>query len=734
MPDGLPSVRLNAITNPSGGVDDGGLRAISGAYGDLTRAALNIGQAVRNNEVKDGSKEALEAFNKAAAETPGGERVSVPERKGGLLDVLGVRAEAYENAIGLLTVQRAERDARTELAQLSAANFGNPAAFEKAAREWAAGYLENAPGEVAPQIQLALDDRVAEFHSRAIIDRQQLDLQEARQSTDAELQSLEDDLTKLADTDGIAAFRSPEYLEKQNKIVDLLEAKAANPAFVYSDEQRNLDLDRFTKGVVLRAASATLTDEIKETLDFGGVGAAKTALSNLMENEFFASLDRADQKKLRLAGERAIDEREREIKAAVAEQKRARAEYQAEQYGGLLASVIKGEAGLADVEKAREEGKLSMGQYASLLDRTVKEDKEAVKLDAARDLVGGDAPLNPADEKHRDAVDLVFKDQGGAQLLRENPQAGVENALSFAATKGVLPKSAVTTLRGLIANGSAEQQQTALDSVTRLLEQAPAAARSAFQDQEIAEAVYYSDLVATGAPPEFALTSIMKAREAKFDGAAKVRRAAAAKLAAEEISREDVFKAIGVDRGTPETRVFGGGAAVDGAEARYRQLFTEHYAAHGDADRAKKQAAAVVGKHFGETRVTGQKRVMMHPPEQYYAVPGSDQKWMGAQLEREVAALVGEPVPMKDIQLISDRTTAAEAQGGFSPTYKVVRKRADGALETLDGRFAFDPSKEQFSIDYENFRKVKLAEEARPGEVAAAERRQFVADRLPGAN
>lgn len=728
MREGLPSIQLDAVSSPSGGVSDGGLQAVSQAYGDLARAARGIASAVRQDETEDGARDALEAFNKAAAETPAGERVSVPERKGGLLDRLGVRAEAYENAVQLLSVQRAEQDARRQLSLIATENFGSPAAFQRSAREWVSGYLEKAPADVAPQIEKALQDRLDEFYSNAVIDRQKLDLQEARQSTDAELQALEDDLIRMADTDGIAAFRSPQYIEKQTKILDLLDAKAANPAFVYSEKQRDLDLDRVTRGVALRAASATIADEIKDTLDFGGVGAAKAKLSELLQTDVFTSLDRSDQKKLRLAGEQAIGQREREIKAAIAEQKREYAAYQSEQYGGLLASVIKGDAGLADVERAREEGKISLGQYASLLDRTIKTDKGAEDLRSAYDLLSGGAPINPGDSNHRKAVDLVFKDRGGDKLLREDPAAGVEAALAVAQEHGVLPDSAVSTLRAHIANGSAEQQQAALDNVTRLLESEPAAARAVFKDNEIAEAAYYSDLVAYGAPPEFALTSIMKAREARFDPAAKERRSQGAKIAAKEISRGDTLAAIGAKRDAPDVRIFGEGAAIDGAQAQFRRLFVEHYATHGDAERAKKQAAAVVGRHFGETRATGQRRIMMYPPEQYYAVKGADPKWMQKQLERDVSQVVGAEVRARDLQLIADSQTAAEAQAGFAPTYSVVRRREDGAWEALTGRrYAFDATEAQRAVDYENFVRIKDAEDERKEKIEDAADRELLA-------
>lgn len=716
MADGLPTNSSRSIVTPSSVGDDGGNRAVASAYTGLARAAQSIGDALRRNEERSGSKEAQDAFNKVASSTPAGERVAVPERRGGLLDALGVRGASYENTIGLLTLQRAEKDGRLRLAELSAENPLEPEAFQNAAQEWMGGYLEGAPREHVSSMERILGDMVQEAHSRIVINRETKDRQEVRQGTDATIQSLQDEMDDMLDEGGLSTFKDPLFLEKQGRLFDLLDIKAESPDFVYSDEQRSLDQARIIDGMQVRAAGVTVSEEIKDALDFQGVGAAKARLKEMVGSEEFQSLNAGVRRKLELAGEKVIEAREREIKQAVAERNREVAEYQTSNYQDLLIGMLKDGKGLSDVEEAWGDGKISKGQYVSLLQQTSRRDKETDKLVEAQDLLSSGVALDPSNTDHRDAVDRVFKNIGGEDQLKEDAVAGADTALAFTMTYGVIPKSAVAITRGLIANGTTEQQGQALDNVARFLEEAPAAARAAFKDGEIAEAVYYSDLLKVGAPPEFAISSIMKAREAKFDGAAKARRDAGVKLAKDEIGREDTMRALGLKKGASDDRVFGGTDAVDAAERTYRNLFTEYYSTHGDENRAKAQASAVLSKHYGKTSVTGRERVMPYPPEAFYSVPGSDQKWMGPQLQRDVKRATGEEVDLKNIQLISDGQTASEAQSGFSPTYKVVVMRPDGVLEAVDGRFAFDPGAEEIGVMLDKAYEVEKAEQNRSRE------------------
>ena len=713
MADGLPTNVSRTVVTPSSIADDGGNRAIASAYGSIAQAARSIGDALRRDEEKSGAKEAQDAFNKAAAETPAGDRVATPERKGGLLDKLGVRGASYENTIGLLTLQRAEKDGRLRLAEIASENPLNPEAFQAAADQWAGGYLESAPSEHAASMNRILSDMIDEAHSRIVINRESADRQEARQGVDASIQSLQDEMDDILDENGLAGFREPGFLEKQARLFDLLDIKADSPDFVYSPEQRALDQARIIDGMQVRAAGVTVVEELKDALDFEGVGAAKSKLKEIIGSEEFQALNAGVRRKLELAGERTIEEREREIKRAIAERNREVAEYQTSNYQDLLIGMLKDGKGLSDIESAYDDGKISKGHYVSLLQQTSKRDREGDKLIEAQDLLNSDVPLDPTNSDHRNAVDRVFKNVGGEEQMKQDPVAGLDTALVFTMTHGVVPASAVAITRGLIANGTTEQQGQALDSVSRLLEEAPQAARAAFKDGEIAEAVYYSDLVKTGAPPEFAMTSIMKAREAKFDGAAKTRRDAGAKLAKDLIGREDTMKALGLKAKASPVAVFGGAETVDAAERSFRNLFTEHYSTHGDEARAKRQAAEVLKSHFGKTSVTGVERAMPYPPEAFYSVPGADPKWMGRQLQKEVSARVGEDVGLKNIQLISDSETASQAQAGASPTYKVVLMRPDGVLEAVEERFQFDPGAAEIGVLLDNAYAVEKAEQDR---------------------
>lgn len=712
----LPTIRLNAVTTPPSGVSDGGGRAIASAFSDIARAAANISRTAARREAEAGAEDARKAFDKAASETPAGQIVAVPERDGGLLDILGVRDESYANMLGLLTLQRGEKDAKAEFAALRAETVGRPEEFGRRAGAWVDSYIANAPPESAENLERLLRSAADENLRDVMVERRTLDVREARQGTDAQIVGLEQDLANILDRDGIAGFRTPEFQQKRADLEALLDIKTDDPGFVYSPEERDFDLRQMGTRLQVRAAAATVSDEIKDALDFRGLSAARSRLGELLSSEDFASIPEAERDKLRIAGERVIEEREREIKAAEAEARARQNEFQTSQYQALAISMYDGAAGRADIDLAFEEDRINPSQYLQLLDRYKSRAKERDELIAAQQRFSSGAPLNPASADDRKAVDQVFRAASGEQLLKEDPEAGLDLTLAFAVTKGMIPEAGVSTLRGMIANGSSEQQTFALDSVARLLEEAPAATRREFTDQEIGEAVYYRDLLAAGAPADFVMSSILKAREEKFNPVAQERRKSVAKYARENLTVEKTKKALAGNR-----PLSGGDAAAEVATRAYRDLFTEFYATSGDAKTAEKQAAEVLKKTYGPSRVLGKTQVMAYPPENYYSVPGFDDSWMQDQLAAEVREKLGDEAPslpktvekvqfvgglaietgeaarardpiLDRIQIVSDIQTAAEAQAGEAPSYKIVRTRPDGVLEAMEGRFRFDPS------------------------------------------
>lgn len=705
MANGLPEIRPGAVTTPPSGVSDGGHRAIASAFGDISRGAASIAKNIQNREATEGSESALEAFNRAAASTPAGEVVAVPEREGGLLDRLGVADEAYANTVKALTLQRAEKDANETLRQLRVDTFGKPAEFEAKASDFISGYLGNAPAESANEIELIMRGKASSMHSDALIERRKLDMDEDRQGTNAQIAGREESIRDLADRYGIAAFQREDFQRAVTEIENLLDRKADDPTHVYSQEQRDQDYGKFLEGLQFTAASATIKDEVRDALDFSGLAGAKASLEDVLGSDVVQSFDRATQEKLRLSGEKLIDERERDIKEAIGEAKKRRSEAQSAQYTEFALRIADrtNAPTRSELQDAFDRGDLDSGHLLALVQQTGKRDTKQAKLDEAYDLISSGRPLNPADTNHRKAVDAVFDDAGGTRLMQEDFEAGMDLALNFATAKGVFPASAASSLKALVGAGGTEQMGFALDAIARSYEEAPAAAGQAFKNDELAEAIYFRDMTANGAPAELTVGAIIEQRKSKYDPILKDRIKEGRTLAADEIDLRATNKVIGADFednidlgdivtggafeifGAPD--LAGGDAALEAANRAHRELFAANYQKHGNENMARKQADALLKKSFGRSTATGQARIMQHPPENYYSVPGVKNDWMKKQFQATTKE-VGDG----KYDLIADVQTAAQAQSGELPTYKIIRTRPDGVLEAVDGRFVFDPS------------------------------------------
>lgn len=116
---------------------------------------------------------------------------------------------------------------------------------------------------------------------------------------------------------------------------------------------------------------------------------------------------------------------------------------------------------------------------------------------------------------------------------------------------------------------------------------------------------------------------------------------------------------------------------------------------------AKAKAASDLKMMFGTSRVFGDSRAVMFPPEWTLpAVGGShkwvaDQAWAMIQMKTEAdnrrGANLGQ-VNVKDIMIAGDPQTAHEWRAGKAPSYMLAWKNSKGELETLPTRFTPDPS------------------------------------------
>lgn len=119
-------------------------------------------------------------------------------------------------------------------------------------------------------------------------------------------------------------------------------------------------------------------------------------------------------------------------------------------------------------------------------------------------------------------------------------------------------------------------------------------------------------------------------------------------------------------------------------EKEYKLIFQEHIKLGADVEEAEEIADRLISRNWGESPSMG--RFMKHPPENFYSVAGSDNKYIVRQLSREVndLLLTKESIKNEDIILISDVKTEKEASLG-TPTYLVQVKGSDGTIRPVIG-------------------------------------------------
>ncbi|ATN34737.1 hypothetical protein ACO34A_13100 [Rhizobium sp. ACO-34A] len=169
----------------------------------------------------------------------------------------------------------------------------------------------------------------------------------------------------------------------------------------------------------------------------------------------------------------------------------------------------------------------------------------------------------------------------------------------------------------------------------------------------------------------------------------------------------------------------GAGAPVDSATRQammndFVQLTGERYATTNDVEQAKEQAIERMRKVWGGSSVTGDKRLMLYPPEQFYPSIAGSQDWIGEEL-KGVASEHGFDV--SSMALVSDGKTKAAIERGEAPGYLMTRVDPDTGLEELVSddkgrplRHFFDPAaaREEAANMAKNDRQAWEREMAKP--------------------
>lgn len=270
----------------------------------------------------------------------------MPER--GMM-FFGDVAEARTAALQSAYVARVRTDFDAAEAEVRQRNRYDPEAYEAEMARVRSGFIQGAPPEFAVDVETyanGLSQRGLESVSSARITR---DDQETVQALTVRHAKLGEDLVALA---ARGETTSMAFLEAQSEYIALQDQREANPAILYSTEQRIADDERLGDGIML----ATINRGAVETYNDAGRGlagyaaAARRLDEEILNGEEFADVDpgrRAKMHRDAMTELRAFSVADREERRVSEEQDRQR---RAEMRAAADSAVL--DASLGEIDEA----------------------------------------------------------------------------------------------------------------------------------------------------------------------------------------------------------------------------------------------------------------------------------------------------------------------------------------------------------------------------------------------
>ena len=313
------------------------------------------------------------------------------------------------------------------------------------------------------------------------------------------------------------------------------------------------------------------------------------------------------------------------------------------------------------------------------------------------------------DTSQRNAVDDAYAASidGADPLTDANALA---NAYQIAGATGFVPKTMFNALRAAALSGDPARLAQAMEFAGRVIDENPTAIRAYSGRTDIENALSDYRLFAQFGTAEEAAAKVIELQQA--DTPRNI--TDAADDATERLRISDITSHF--DDSMWSSPNAGNATEQAAMMAEYQALFRYQFLATGNDAVSRNRALDELGRIYGPNTVTGSRRIMKFPPQNFYPAVNGSQDWMGAQVESEVNALVlgdaARPegnlvsgivgtvvdiggsdtwISRSQIRLVSDGATRAEIMNGQPPSYRLYYMQ-DGVLQEAPRRFAFDPS------------------------------------------
>ncbi len=361
---------------------------------------------------------------------------------------------------------------------------------------------------------------------------------------------------------------------------------------------------------------------------------------------------------------------EAEYKAALAKQNERLS-------SDLAIKVGSGEATVDDVNNAFNKNIISGSQRASWINEINKtQDYRPIVLGA----LAGETILDPKDTKDHNAVSTYFDKIVLPQLAGIKPDEAKTVITQYVERTGIVPDTLRGQIRGGLRAGSPIQRANAADLIDRITDSVPQALND-FSADDIAIGKQIAGMVRDGIAPDRAVE--MSEQLTKMSPEViKMRKDALS-------ANQGRLSNAGLDEVSYDAqglswfgRMFGTPDIDDAAKAEFRRDYERAYILTGDDKAARKTAASIVKRTWGQSEINGQSQLMKYAPETVYGVldkASADAEWMRKQLLEDVKAVPSaKDVPPDNITLAPDAQTARDL------TYMVMTKNANGEFIPLE--------------------------------------------------
>ncbi len=379
-------------------------------------------------------------------------------------------------------------------------------------------------------------------------------------------------------------------------------------------------------------------------------------------------------------------------KQAAAEAAAATAAYN-DRFNTMQTSIIDGTAGIADVQKARQEGWLKdAGDIMRLQGQIASRDKGLADVTAfGQAMANPDFPWNPVNKDHKDAADAGFRSLGGNMQALE----------TIAEKTGIVPASAAVAMQGAMFSPDPKRVEGALQTAANLVGgRYPDIFAGATGGEKLTEAAntFRHYVYDRGMSAADATKRIMEERTPEYEQKVKAR-----------IKSEDMNEVVKKNlkdsdiRGAFDPSFLGlapNPSLTFNPEMRvramgdYEEIFREKFAKNGDVTLSKNLALEDMKKTWGVTNVNGSKVVMKYPPERspVYAGVENVSEQIAMQAVTAIKDLNGVDVERGKIRMDEVKNTGERYMRGEPPTYVLSYVDKNGHVQTIPKQFYADPA------------------------------------------